>query len=286
MIEKEPIQEDNNPIKDNNKEPSISQQEIDNNAVDQLNTNIEEPEKITTDMEIYHPHGIHHKRKFKDYIFEFIMLFMAITGGFFMENIRESFADRHKEKEYIGSLVKDIEFDTTNIQRILRGNQRQIKYIDSLINLLESPIQTKNLQKFYIFTFSYLNNFDEFTPHDITIIQLKNSSGLRLIENKSISDSIVLYYSDIDHFRENNEKTYNQFVWDNVKLEMMFMDFIAIEKGKFNLYDTTKIKEIKEFKNRALMFKDAIRWDSHVLNDFYKQGASLVRKIKKEYKIF
>ncbi len=273
MIEAESLPDDHNPMENGDQESSIPKQE---------NEIIEESEKIKDMEEVHHSHRNHHARKFKDYLFEFLMLFLAISGGFCAENLRESYTEHHKEKQYIGSLTKDIEYDQANIQRILKSNERQIKGIDSLICLLENPIQDSDLQKFYYLTCGNLNNFEEFAPHDITIIQLKNSSGLRLIENKSVSDSIVRYYSDIDLFHENNEKVYYQFSMDNVKLEMTFIDFNAFKNKRWELYDKTKIKE---FKNRAIIFNDALRWDNHMLNIFQKQGASLLKNIKKEYKI-
>ena len=45
-------------------------------------------------MEVHH-HS-HHPKKWKEYITEFLMLFLAVTLGFFAENLRESYI--HKEK--------------------------------------------------------------------------------------------------------------------------------------------------------------------------------------------
>ncbi len=50
--------------------------------------NIQEEQKIespkkSNDMEVHHPHPVHHNKKLKDYFFEFFMLFLAVTAGFF-----------------------------------------------------------------------------------------------------------------------------------------------------------------------------------------------------------
>jgi hypothetical protein len=226
--------------------------------------------------------GTHKSRKLKDYLFEFIMLFLAITGGFFTENLRESNSDRRIEKEYINSLINDIKSDTTNVLSILKNNQKQINGIDSLLTLLSTRIPENKLQNFYNLTIKYLNNYKGFSPRDITITQLKNSSGLRLIEKKSVSDSIVIYYSTIQYFRDLNVKENYQFVDDAVKLEMLFMDFNAYENNSWKLKDRTKIKE---FRNRALLFKYALKYDNQWLRDVYLQGTSLLKYLKKEYKI-
>ena len=52
-------------------------------------------------MEIHHhPKHSEKPRKYKEYVFEFLVIFVAITGSFFAENLREHFVDSHKEKEY------------------------------------------------------------------------------------------------------------------------------------------------------------------------------------------
>lgn len=55
-------------------------------------------------MEI--PHQLKHSkkaRKKREYLFEFLIIFVAKTGSSFAENLREHFVDRHKEKEYMVS---------------------------------------------------------------------------------------------------------------------------------------------------------------------------------------
>jgi hypothetical protein len=70
-------------------------------------------------MEVHHHPDLHHKKKnFKEYFLEFLMIFLAVTLGFFAENIREHLSDSAKEKEYIESLVQDLKLD----QQILSQN--------------------------------------------------------------------------------------------------------------------------------------------------------------------
>lgn len=89
-----------NSLEGNRKDLSNSADREKHNAKKQLEENRGEPE-TTTNMEAYHPHGNHHKRNFKDYIFEFIMIFVAITGGFFMENTRERIVEHHKRENIL-----------------------------------------------------------------------------------------------------------------------------------------------------------------------------------------
>jgi hypothetical protein len=54
-------------------------------------------------MEVHHhpelPHG--ESKRFKEYVLEFLMIFLAVTMGFIAESIREHLSDSSKESEYI-----------------------------------------------------------------------------------------------------------------------------------------------------------------------------------------
>jgi hypothetical protein len=75
-------------------------------------------------MEVHHhPHV--EKKNFKEYFLEFIMIFLAVTLGFFAESYREHLSDRSKEKEYISSLIEDIKIDTTQLSKHITGTAKQ-----------------------------------------------------------------------------------------------------------------------------------------------------------------
>ncbi len=63
------------------------------------NTSIDQPETPPTNMEVHHHPDLHHKRKkFKKYFLEFLMIFLAVTMGFFAESLREKMAVNEKGK--------------------------------------------------------------------------------------------------------------------------------------------------------------------------------------------
>src|SRR3982750_1889637 len=60
----------------------------------------------TENMEVHkHPHHVTHKKKWGEYLLEFLMLFLAVFLGFLAENLREQTVEHHREKEYVQSLV-------------------------------------------------------------------------------------------------------------------------------------------------------------------------------------
>src|SRR5687768_10481992 len=47
----------------------------------------------TSNMEVHHHPHVHHSTKWKSYLYEFLMLFLAVTAGFFVENQREHYIE-------------------------------------------------------------------------------------------------------------------------------------------------------------------------------------------------
>jgi hypothetical protein len=55
-------------------------------------------------IEVHHHPDVHHKRKkIKEYFLEFLMIFLAVTMGFFAESLRKHVNENSKENEYINS---------------------------------------------------------------------------------------------------------------------------------------------------------------------------------------
>jgi hypothetical protein len=68
-----------------------------------------------------HAHHLHKapSQGWKHYFFEFFMLFLAVTLGFLVENQREHYVDRKKERVYIRSILKDLVNDTVNFSQFI-----------------------------------------------------------------------------------------------------------------------------------------------------------------------
>ena len=159
-------------------------------------------------MEIPYQIHVHHNKRLKDYLFDFFMLFLAVTLGFFVENQRESFSDRKKEKDYINSLLQDLKEDTTKINMEIGRNNTMVAGIDSLINIIYQYKQNdtaavRRLYTWYIYyaRSTYIVNFTE-----RTLEQLRNSGNLRIIR-PAVSDSIMAYV-ELIKYATANEQSY------------------------------------------------------------------------------
>src|SRR6201992_20976 len=67
----------------------------------------------TENMEVHHHPQLEHKPKpWKEYLLEGLMIFLAVTMGFFAESLRENIDRKEKEKQYIESLVRELKQDS------------------------------------------------------------------------------------------------------------------------------------------------------------------------------
>jgi hypothetical protein len=71
-------------------------------------------------MEVHH-HAHTERKKWTHYLWEFLMLFLAVTLGFFVENQREHLVEHQREKQFVQSLFNDIKADTANLDRIINA---------------------------------------------------------------------------------------------------------------------------------------------------------------------
>jgi hypothetical protein len=170
-------------------------------------------------MEVHHPHHPTHKKKWSEYIIEFVMLFAAVTLGFFAENVREHQIIEHKTYQNLESVVLDLKKDSLLIQERIKEYENASFYLDKLNDLyLEYQLNTlsKNeyLDKvllisdslifgnsFYINNSSYKNTIASGSFSNINSIELKRTIsnyyevfGAKLNDNNKILDDIVEYY--------------------------------------------------------------------------------------------
>jgi len=66
-------------------------------------------------MEVHH-HSHTARKKWTHFLWEFLMLFLAVFCGFLAENQREHYVEHQREKQFMKSLTEDLERDTLELQ--------------------------------------------------------------------------------------------------------------------------------------------------------------------------
>jgi hypothetical protein len=148
-------------------------------------------------MEVHH-HPDVERKNLKGYLLEGLMIFLAVTLGFFAESLRETINNKEKETEYISSLIHDLVQDTTYLNYTISDNQSKIEDLDSLIALSSKNIaEPHNKQLLYKYSRNYVSFYSRFSSNDATMMQLKYSGGLQYIKHNHIADSIAKYDQEV-----------------------------------------------------------------------------------------
>jgi hypothetical protein len=128
-------------------------------------------------MEVHH-YTQTERKKWHHYFWEFFMLFLAVTLGFFVENQREHLEDRKREKQYMQSMIADLERDTSEYAGTIAFNTKRMAGLDSMLDKLnDTPL---NIPVLYYFMRKFGGQTWRVEPSQRTISQLKNAGGMRL----------------------------------------------------------------------------------------------------------
>ncbi|MES2882512.1 MAG: hypothetical protein V4676_10215, partial [Bacteroidota bacterium] len=135
----------------------------------------------TENMEVHHHGHVHEKKKWKEYVFQFLMLFLAVFCGFLAEYQLEHKIERDREIQFIKSLTTDLQDDVKNLETVIEEEKSGTASLDSLIDLLNNPPLAKQNgdQLYYVARMGPRSI--PFANNSRTFDQLKNSGGFRLI---------------------------------------------------------------------------------------------------------
>lgn len=218
-------------------------------------------------MEVHHhPHA--EKKGFKEYFLEFLMIFLAVTLGFFAENIREYRVEKNKEKVYMENVLDDLRTDTAIYNTYEKNNKILFESIDTLINLIKSPAIKQQVGKLAFAARMILPKYKALYTTDRTYEQMKSSGDLRLIRNKQVASNISFYYYSVIDLKKYNDAA---FTWGTA---------FGNEMGK--IFDAELLlKIIKENKEQPAKPSDLLTEDRTTLNELatsaqYLYGAFLL----------
>jgi len=143
-------------------------------------------------MEVHaHSHS-HGKKTWKNYFWEFLMLFLAVFCGFLAENQREHYVEHQREKQFIQTLLQDLGNDTVNFNRSISVFKSNVERFDSLKASIKDPQTQEDILNAYKAS-TLPQSFSSFNYSDRTIEQLRSAGNFRLIRNSAVSDALIEY---------------------------------------------------------------------------------------------
>lgn len=181
-------------------------------------------------MEVHHPHHTSHKKKWKEYITEFVMLFMAVTLGFFAENLRDQYLERERSHEYLVHLESDIDKNIHFIDSLVERDRQMIQKFDSAFLYLSSA-SSLDIDSLYK---NLPVNVYRFLSKNDTYEQMKSSGSLRYVKDQHLLE-LILDYSNAAQAAESRstmmETEFTTTHWV-VAVSSFMSQFSAIEDYK------------------------------------------------------
>jgi hypothetical protein len=152
-------------------------------------------------MEV-HAHTHSERKKWTHYLWEFLMLFLAVFCGFLAENQREHMVEHQREKKFAQSLYEDLKVDTS----LLNASIKERKFVITKIDTFMMLVHTKAIDELPAGTWSYFGRFGSrnliVLLQDATLQQLLNSGGLRLFKKQNVADSIAQFDQAVRNMHE------------------------------------------------------------------------------------
>jgi hypothetical protein len=243
-------------------------------------------------MEVHH-HS-HHPKKWKEYITEFVMLFLAVSLGFMAENIREHQIEKQREIAYLQNVHEDLKLDLINIDDVISSNTIRLQAMDTLFQLINNNTITNEDVYYYIRNLALRATFE--SSH-VGLDQIKSAGGLRMVKNPEIISGIQEYERALDALNklENvRERTLEQA---RFKMAVVFEPSISYEmlvgqgQGIMRFYRPNKAdailqnnkQAVKELLNLVTFGLNSNKYLNSILSNQKKIGLKLDSAIVKEY---
>lgn len=187
-----------------------------------------------------------HRKKWTHYLWEFLMLFLAVFCGFLAENVREHKVEHIRAKDFARSLVQDLQNDTAAIHSHKRTAVTYISIVDSLLNLNKIKLDGSASSRFSFYT-RFLYWIVPISWNRATFEQIKNSGSLRYFKNYQLLERLMKYDALVNDIQA---EANNRQVRGNLLLKSMNVIIEPSYHKKLSKYfladlDTMSIKTIE-----------------------------------------
>ena len=183
-------------------------------------------------MEVHHHPNLHHEKKaWKEYVLEGLMIFLAVTMGFFAESLREHISDGTREHEFAKALYNELSVDSATAAEKFQLRQTRENGMDYLGSYFKDSSLTELPREFYpAFAELYIVNIYTFEPKDGILSQLRNSGSLRYFKSVPLQKLLGDLSVAINNMRNRNEQEYQFFTSPLKPFLLQHFDFTWIDK--------------------------------------------------------
>lgn len=251
-------------------------------------------------MEVHHhSHHGHEKKTWKNYFWEFFMLFLAVFCGSLAELQVEHYMEHNREKAYAQTLFEDLVSDSIELNNDIKSWNIVVKKVDTLRIEIEKPQNTRNYYLVYQFNRIVTGN-NTFLYHDRTIQQLKSAGNFRLIRNREIADSITNYDAWVQTTIKDIENIYSHVLSPQIMevANRLFNSKFYEHLNKKEEFDTMQkqnpemitVREDKEdllfqYYNKLYEYKRLAQARIYFSSTLLRRCTNLLAMLKKEYPV-
>ncbi|HYM93540.1 MAG TPA: hypothetical protein VET23_05325 [Chitinophagaceae bacterium] len=239
-------------------------------------------------MEVHHhPHTS--GKKWTHYLFEFLMLFLAVFCGFLAENQREHMVEHQREKQYAQELYDEFFEDSIAVADKIKLRLEKEKDMDYLNSYFKDSSLTVLPREFYpsYTTVMYLVNTYTFEPKDGILNQLKSSGSLRYFKNTTLQKLFGDISVCINNLRYRNDQEYQFFASPIKQFDLKHYDFNWMNEIRKRDENATAVNLINEYRNSNTTINAGIlnvssfdRGEATNMISFYKQMVVSTRTLQ------
>jgi hypothetical protein len=246
-------------------------------------------------MEVHHHPNVE-KKNFKEYFLEFLMIFLAVTLGFFAENLREGISDSAHENEYVQSMISDLKNDVSMYKADDSINMVFCNTIDTVFSLVKT---NSNRGEIYYLA-RKLTMLGSMGPsiNAKTYVQMTSTGAFRLLKHRFVADSIAIYYQFIksfDNWSDLHRARVNTLILSNEKLfdaNVFFSIYKAIEADSNSLqkilqsnppFMTNDVHEINAVTMQYQYYYGFLKLMNNRTAAALKKAESLIALLESEY---
>ena len=248
------------------------------------------PNQETENMEVHHhghdPAAPHHKKNWKSYFWEFLMLFLAVFCGFLAEYQLEHKIESDRGKQYTYSFYEDLLTDSSHFNDLTSRFQKKLTVLEDMSPCYDSLLGDHPPKNCFTAIIQNAFDFPDMVNTDRTLQQLKNAGGLRLLKQAD-ADSILLYDNLIRKYKAAETSGFQEV---QSEIRTTFYSLVNFEswKGKslnstvFTLYGNNK-ELLNRYFNQLRMYSGWIRARMNTLQQLKKRNAELIAHFKAKY---
>jgi hypothetical protein len=193
-------------------------------------------------------------------------------------------------------MIEDAVTDTANIRTAIQQNEKRINHLDSLCAdcFSYSGAQGEDAEIYRLYRYG-ITHPDFISPTERTLLQLKNSGGMRLIRKRAAVDSIIAYddmakkLADQQAYYEHYQnETINSafellnFKYYQVTLSVNWTKSPATDYVSAQLLNHDKTK-VTELGNRVVLYKGVVGFYNFRLTEMQRHAENLITTLRKEY---